>query len=357
MDAGATHGSIEASTLSCCSVGSCLLFAGNKGQRRADRNSGDDAEPLSGGRSRPGARQPYAGYDTSRLQLGIANNFPARAAAVAGETATAGGPLLIGLQEAEIISAPGGTLDYAQILINALAAQGLHYAEAGVHTGFQVSGAGFSLTDQEVVLARTDVAGFTATGTGHTFVNNVTLGGVPLQRGYVLVNASLDGVPFEFVSTHLDETHSPANAAQAGEIIQQLDTVAEPQLVVGDFNANPSEPTYADMLAAGFTDVTAAFGAAGPTCCQSPDLDNPVSQLTNRYDYVFERGLSSLDLALLVGNTTPFEGTQPLWPSDHAGVIAEVDLAQLSTVPEPPSMALLVSAVLLAAGSRFRVRR
>ena len=238
----------------------------------------------------------------------VANNFPARAAAIASEAASAGGPLLIGLQEAAIISAPGGTtLDYGQILINALAAQGLHYAEAGVHTGFQISAAGFNLTDQEVVLARTGVPGFTATGTGHTFVNNVTLGGVPLQRGYVLVNASLDGVPFEFVSTHLDETHSPANAAQAGEIIQQLDTVAEPQLVVGDFNANPSEPTYAEMLAAGFTDVTAALGAAGPTCCQSPDLNNPISQLTNRYDYVFERGFSSLDLALLVGNTTPFE--------------------------------------------------
>jgi hypothetical protein len=60
---------------------------------------------------------------------------------------------------------------------------------------------------------------------------------------------------------------------------------------------------------------------------------------------------------LLVGNTTPFESSRPLWPSDHAGVIAEVDLAQLGSVPEPPSMALLASAVLLAAGSRLRVRR
>jgi hypothetical protein len=64
-----------------------------------------------------------------------------------------------------------------------------------------------------------------------------------------------------------------------------------------------------------------------------------------------------LDLALLVGNSTPFEGSRPLWPSDHAGMIAEIDLAQLSTVPEPPSMALLISAILLAAGSRFWIRR
>jgi hypothetical protein len=58
----------------------------------------------------------------------LANNFPARAAAIASEAASAGGPLLIGLQEASIISAPGSaTLDYAQILINALAARGLNY--------------------------------------------------------------------------------------------------------------------------------------------------------------------------------------------------------------------------------------
>jgi len=357
-DAGATDGSIESSTFFAVLLAIICFSPGIKASAAPieipvmtqNLYVGADADPV--------LANPTPATILAAFNSVVANNFPARAAAIASEAASGGGPLLIGLQEAEIISAPGGTtLDYAQILINQLAAQGLHYSEAGVHTGFQISGAGFSLTDQEVVLARTDVAGFTAMGTGHTFVNNVTLGGVPLQRGYVLVNANLDGVPFEFVSTHLDETHSPANAAQAGEIIQQLDTVGEPQLVVGDFNANPNEPTYAEMVAAGFTDVTAALGAAGPTCCQSPDLDNPISQLTNRYDYVFERGFSSLDFALLVGNTTPFEGSQPLWPSDHAGVIAEVDLAQLSSVPEPPSMALLMSAVLLAAGSTFWVRR
>ena len=70
------HGSMESSTLFCCSVGSHLLLTGNEGQCRADRNSGDDAEPLFGGKSRPGARQPDAGYDTSRLQLGSREQLP-----------------------------------------------------------------------------------------------------------------------------------------------------------------------------------------------------------------------------------------------------------------------------------------
>ena len=201
-------------------------------------------------------------------------------------------------------------------------AKGLNYTEAGLHTGFQLGAAGFSITDQEVVLARSGVAGFAVTGSeAHIFANQnlfqTPLGALSPQRGYVLVDASLGGVPFQFFSTHLDETHSSAQGLQAGEILAELNTSNEPQLVVGDFNPNPTQfPfTYAEMVSAGFTDVAAALGATGLTCCQPSDLDNPVPQLTNRYDYVFERGFSSLDGALLVGNTTPFEDMRPFWPS------------------------------------------
>jgi endonuclease/exonuclease/phosphatase family metal-dependent hydrolase len=295
----------------------------------------------------------------------IANNFPARAAAIATEAANAGGPLLIGLQEAAVITAPNQpTLDYAHILINALAADGLNYTEASVHTGFQLAAAGFSITDQEVVLARSGVAGFSVTGAqAQTFANQALfqtpLGNFSPQRGYVLVDASLDGVPFQFVSTHLDETHSSAQALQAGEILSELNTSNEPQLVVGDFNANPTEfPfTYAEMLSAGFTDVGAALGATGPTCCQPADLDNPVSELTNRYDYVFERGFSSLDEALLVGNATPFEDMRPFWPSDHAGLVATVNLsAVVGAVPEPSSAALVAVAMFLLGALKLRTQ-
>jgi endonuclease/exonuclease/phosphatase family metal-dependent hydrolase len=246
---------------------------------------------------------------------------------------------LIGLQEASIISAPTGTLDYAQILVNQLAAQGLQYSIAGVHTGFQFALAGFSVTDRDIILARTGVAGFVVTGSeAHTFANDVILPGpFALNSGYVLVNATLDGVPFQFLSTHLDPFHTPLQPLQAGEILAALGMMAEPQLVVGDFDARPTELTYAEMLVAGFTDVPLFAGAAGLTCCQSPDLNNPVSQLSNRYDYIFERGFSSIDGALLVGNTV-FENVRPLWPSDHAGVIGTVDLTV--AVPEP-SVAVL----------------
>ena len=293
------------------------------------------------------------------IQSVTANDFPARAGAIANEVVQAGGPLLIGLQEAVVLTSPFGTLDYTQILLDQLASHGLNYQIAGVHQGLTVSIAGFSSTDREVVLARTGVPGFSASGQGFTFQTNVPLPPLPatvvasaptFDRGYVLVNATLDAQPFQFVTTHLDEFHTIAQPLQAAEILAKLATTDEPQLVVGDFNANPSEQTYAEMLAAGFFDTAAVTGAVGPTCCQAADLDNAVSLLRNRYDYVFERDFSSIDAVFLVGNT-PFENVRPRWPSDHAGVVATVD------VPEPSTATIFVSAILFLGIRLFRSRR
>jgi len=277
----------------------------------------------------------------------VKNNFPARAVAIATEAASAGGPALIGLQEAYIITAPNVNLNYTQILLDQLAARGLNYTLAGVHTGFSVATSLFSVTETEVVLARTGVPDLTITGSeSHTFVNNGTTALGPPNRGYALVDATLDGVPFQFVSTHLDSNKS-IGEAQANELLARLGMTAEPQLVVGDFNALPTDATHADMVAAGFIDVGGALGAVGATCCQAPDLDNPVSQLSSRIDYVFDRGFSSIDSAFLVGNT-PFENVRPRWASDHAGVIAKVDL------PEPSAGALFATAILLLGALRLR---
>jgi endonuclease/exonuclease/phosphatase family metal-dependent hydrolase len=200
-----------------------------------------------------------------------------------------------------------------------------------------------------------------------TFVNNTSvqsplLGPIPLNRGYVLVDATLDGTPFQFVSTHLDETHSANEPAQAGEILAALGATGEPQLVVGDFNAGPgdacppTDPSHppcgpAEMLAAGFTD---AGEGLGPTCCQLPDLNTPTSNLTNHYDYIFERDFSSIASAFLIGDQ-PFEEMRPFWTSDHAGVVATLTLA---AVPEPATASLLLMPMVLLIGfARLRGHR
>jgi endonuclease/exonuclease/phosphatase family metal-dependent hydrolase len=213
-------------------------------------------------------------------------------------------------------------------------------------------------------LVRTDVPGLKVTSvSAQTFTNTGTVtsplfGPISLERGYVLVDATLDGVPFQFVSTHLDGSlpdgsRTSANPLEVDEILTALGATGQPQLVVGDFNATPSDLCAglpcgpAELLAAGFTNTGAALG---PTCCQSPDLSNAVSILNREYDYIFETGFSSVDSAALVGNQ-PFENVPPLWASDHAGVVAT-----LTEVPEPTAASLLVSAIFLFGAMRLRGR-
>ncbi len=241
----------------------------------------------------------------------VANNFPARATAIANEIASAGGPLLVGLQESEIVSNGKQSLNYADVLIAALETQGLHYTYKvpgigdAVHKGFTLDSTAFgipgippfTLVDQEVVLVRADVRNFTVTSiSAPTFANDATVvsplfGQFSLKRGYVLVEASLDGVLFQFVSTHLVETHDALEPAEVAEILTALGTTNEAGL--------------------------------GSTCCQSPTLDNPVSSLSKRFDYIFERDFHAIYSAALVGDQR-FEDVRPLWPSDHAGVVATI---------------------------------
>jgi endonuclease/exonuclease/phosphatase family metal-dependent hydrolase len=282
----------------------------------------------------------------------LANNFPLRAAAIASEVQAAGGPLLIELQEASIITGGSIPLDYAQILVDQLAAVGLNYTIAGTHKASSVSLGGFSVTDQEIVLARTGVPGFAVTGSeNHLFANNLelptVLGLISADRGYVLVDATLDGVPFQFVTTHLEsgELGEPFRPLQVAELLADLSASSLPQILVGDFNADPAELAYQAILAAGFGDTAAAVGAVGPTCCQASNLSNTVSELDTRLDYIFERGFSAILSAFLVGDTR-FQSVPPLWPSDHAGVVATV-VAVAVNVPEPSSAGILIVSMLL----------
>ena len=99
-------------------------------------------------------------------------------------------------------------------------------------------------------------------------------------------------------------------------------------IAVGDFNS-PADgrvtDTYHLMLRALFIDSWwTNFGKRGFTCCQAEKLDNKVSLLKTRIDFVFTRRALPTE-AHLVGDK-PFQYEAPLWASDHAGVVAKVKL-------------------------------
>jgi hypothetical protein len=87
------------------------------------------------------------------------------------------------------------------------------------------------------------------------------------------------------------------------------------------------------VTGAGFEDSWAAMrpGVRGLTCCHLPDLSDPVSNFTQRIDYIFARGLGGPhgqpQGRLSIVGDQPADRVSgpahPIWASDHAGVVAE----------------------------------
>jgi endonuclease/exonuclease/phosphatase family metal-dependent hydrolase len=289
----------------------------------------------------------YEGY--------FARNFPERAAALAAEI-EATRPDLIGLQEAVLVRTGGVpattvALDYVQILLDALASRGLRYHMVVQAIGLDVqlpSSLGFYVrhTDREVILARSDSPiEFSNAQTGNFTTNCVIPAGlltppVTIQRGWASVDGTLRNNQFRFLTTHLDGDCLKATAAvqhaQAAEILSGPAATTLPVVYVGDLNApadgtgfpgDQATTTYADTLASGLVDawVEAANGV-GLTCCQDSHLLNPLSTASERIDYVLFKGNFKVRAAAVLGANPAERTPSGLWPSDHAGVVADLKL-------------------------------
>ena len=111
-------------------------------------------------------------------------------------------------------------------------------------------------------------------------------------------------------TTHTEAYDEQVRNAQRDELVTLLGD--GPLVILGDFNAEPDAVGMPD----GFLDAWQEVG--GETCCQAADLRNEQSQLTQRIDYVWVRGVRVVRCKV-VGVER-----EDLWPSDHAGVLAEL---------------------------------
>jgi endonuclease/exonuclease/phosphatase family metal-dependent hydrolase len=287
----------------------------------------------------------YNGYVTRK--------FADRAAALAAEI-DAMQPDLIGLQEAVLVRtdarldgpaspAMNVAFDYVQILLDALAARGLSYDVVTELVGMDVelpSALGFDVrhTDREVILARSDLAAaelkLSNVQTGDFAVNcsiPAPLGTVLIRRGWVGVDVKVRGMSFRFISTHLDgdclAITSAIQQAQAAEIVAGPAATELPLVFLGDLNspADGSGATYNTLIGEGFSDVwtTAGIGP-GLTCCHAADLLNEQPTLDLRIDLILTRGNLDVRHVAIVGDDAALKTRSGLWPSDHAGVIAEL---------------------------------
>jgi endonuclease/exonuclease/phosphatase family metal-dependent hydrolase len=291
-------------------------------------------------------------YDSSR-----ANAFSVRAAAVAAEIDRER-PDLIGLQEVSRWEPSGPenvvrTEDYLRILQRALRARGLDYQVAAVSVnavigpvplvspcGSTTVGACLiTFTDRDVILVNRDSRGLRWWNPEHGnfdaqafFTPRVPGGAEPVSfnRGWASIDGRFRGERFHFVNTHLEVAGlAEVQLAQAEELLEGPAFGRGADLVVGDMNsaADGSTTDTYRVLTARLRDAWSVRpGDPGYTCCQPPTLTNPTSQLSRRIDLILFRGARPVS-ASVVGNV-PFADTPPLWASDHAGVVADLQLGE-----------------------------
>jgi endonuclease/exonuclease/phosphatase family metal-dependent hydrolase len=279
----------------------------------------------------------------------VATDFPERADAIAAEIAQTG-PALVGLQEVALWQTQRPYLsgswtvsyDFLQMLLDRLAAHGMHYTTVGVRTNFNVAGVGLfsfgymgvSLTERAALLARTDLptsqlqlsnpqqGGYLASILVHTLT-----GTDPIGSGWLSVDATTQGHSFRFITTHLSAITltSGVQAPQMQELLAGPAVTTLPVVIAGDFNSTPTGAAYTEATGAGFADewTVANGGDNGYTAFQVvPTITNTKSNLSTRIDYVLARGPIAAQDMRLVGATPSSRTPSGLWPADHAGVVA-----------------------------------
>jgi hypothetical protein len=207
---------------------------------------------------------------------------------------------------------------------------------------------GISLTDRDVVLARDDVE-ITAAPIARNYTDivefSVLSSPVLFARGFVAVDVRIDGIPYRFVNTHLESADSGIRLQQARELTAFLDNSAVPVILVGDFNSSaPHGASYQHILSEKFVDVWTRNKLRrgyheGYTSSHAKNLQNDSVSLSSRIDIVFARNQAGKQnnpgigpvAAYLVGDQLEDRIAIPdadifLWPSDHAGVVARLQL-------------------------------
>jgi endonuclease/exonuclease/phosphatase family metal-dependent hydrolase len=134
------------------------------------------------------------------------------------------------------------------------------------------------------------------------------------------------------VVTHLHHTVDGATERD-GQAAALLDWLAEAPgadatIAMGDFNADPHEPTYARMTAGGFRSAFLEANGAEPPLTWPSGLQAPAMDTDGEpdcLDYIWVRGAVRVLDARLAWDRP--DATDPtLYPSDHLGISAHLEV-------------------------------
>lgn len=154
-----------------------------------------------------------------------------------------------------------------------------------------------------------------------------------LQRSAIRTVVRLPGSSTALVvATHLH--HLPDGAAdrdaQTTAMIEWLSGAppTDGTIVMGDFNADPDEPTYGRMVAAGFRSAYRDANGAEPAVTWPSGLQAPAMDTEGDpacLDYIWVRGAVRVVDARLAWDR-PAADDPTLYPSDHLGISARLEV-------------------------------
>jgi endonuclease/exonuclease/phosphatase family metal-dependent hydrolase len=271
-----------------------------------------------------------------------ASDPAARARALADQIAAAG-PALVGVEEASVWSVNGAVkYDLLQDMVNDLNAMGQHYAVVATAPAFggtlpDAEGNYVSLQDRNAILARTDLP------PGELSLSNVQSGDfatyasfpvggaggpvLPAPRSWLSVDVKVENATFRFVTTHLESNVPQVAQAQADELLAGPAHTTLPVVIAADMNSTPDTGTYHDVRAAGFQDTWAAKHPGNPGYTWgSEDISGQHLSLNQRIDYLFTSGGIKTTRVRRVGIEPSARTPDGLYPSDHAGLVATLEL-------------------------------
>lgn len=264
-------------------------------------------------------------------------------------------------------SITGAFVDFLDELLIALNSQDVKYRAVSRVKNLDLStirDSGFPFTingsdaivnaiDRDVILVRSDIpakaVNFRSACPGRLSNNGCTydlllttptpMGAITLLHGFTGADIRIGKKNYRIVNTHLEQ-RDPfifIQAEQAAELIKTLNRTTPPNrrlLVLGDMNSSPNDdefprvvPPFQQFIDADYTDVWKLRRpfTPGHTCCQAESLLNNRSNLSKRIDFIFSKRPVRRGNVRLVG-TRQADKTPPprLWPSDHAGIVAEL---------------------------------
>ncbi len=175
---------------------------------------------------------------------------------------------------------------------------------------------------------------------GNSLLIREPLAGGPAERldlglGRSALRTTLDlpgGATVTIVVTHLHHLVDGA-AEREGQAIALLDWMAagaptDATVVMGDFNADPHEPTYTRMVDGGFRSAYAEVHGREPEVTWPSGLQAPAMDTDGEpdcLDYIWVRGAARVADARLVWDR-PAVDDPTLYPSDHLGLSARLEV-------------------------------